>query len=67
MPVRFLTEDRRQQFGRFCEGPSEAQLDRFCHLDDADRARLGNRQANHNRLGFAIQQYRPPSLSTLID
>lgn len=55
MPVGFLPEDRRRQHGRFCEDPTEAQLAHFCHLDDADRARLGERQVDHNRLGFAVQ------------
>jgi hypothetical protein len=55
MPVGFLTEDRRRRHGRFFEDPTQAQLARFCHLDDADRARLGTRQVDHNRLGFAVQ------------
>lgn len=55
MPVGFLTEDRRQQYGRFGDDPTDAQLARHCHLDDADRARLATREVDHNRLGFAVQ------------
>jgi hypothetical protein len=55
MPVDFLSAGHQAAYGRYSEPPSVAQLERFFHFDERDRALIDRCRGDHNRLGFAVQ------------
>ncbi|PGR56526.1 Tn3 family transposase [Bacillus cereus] len=55
MPVEFLTQEQKANFGKFSESPTPEQLNKYFWFDDQDRSIISQMRGDHNQLGFAIQ------------
>lgn len=66
MPVQFLSNAQRENYGQYSHTPSSQDLSRYFHLDDTDHQLIATKRSIHNRLGFAVQLCTLRYLGTFI-
>ena len=67
MPVSFLTVAQHEGYGAYRGDPTLDELDRYFHLDDADRAYIKTKRGDQSQLGFALQLTSVRYLGTFLD
>ncbi|MGH3195738.1 MAG: DUF4158 domain-containing protein, partial [Streptosporangiaceae bacterium] len=55
MPHEYLSDEQASRYGRFVEGPSPGELEKFFFLDEAALAGAREKRRLHNRMGWSIQ------------
>ena len=52
MPVDFLSDLQRSQYGQYAYSPTQDELSRCFHLDDMDLDIIQKKRGEHNRISL---------------